>query len=173
MISFSNPVYVEKNAKELIESIEECIKEWERENEAIVDTIIEMTLDHSERKEKSFWEVVGNPENYQELIKFQSRNLVLDEVISTLKGEIYSGYKETLLTEETSKERAPNMGKEASMEWIGSKVKPRILEGTTTKQIIADELCVDESTITVRLQRVFGKDMLWKIYVEKVQQGTL
>lgn len=172
MINVITPVLRDEKSK-LNELLEQLIKDWESENEAVLDIINDMTLDHSERRDKSFWEVVANPENYQELVTLQARNITLESNIADLKRVIYSDYEETPIKMGVSKERAPHMNKEASMEWIGSKVKPRIIAGVTKKQIIADELCVDESTITVRLQRVFGKDMLWKTYVEKVLQGTL
>ena len=167
MIKAIKGICRDENAKELNELLKQLIKDLEFENEAIVDTIMDMTLDHSEKKEKSFWEVVGNHENYQELIALQSRNNTLDSVISELKSILYSDYEEVPLQEEKTTE--PRLKPEQCRDWLGMEVKPLILNGTDKQADVSKALDIGASTISTRVKSGYGAN--WEMYVAKVKQG--
>ena len=160
--------YRDENAKEVNELLEQLIKDLISENEAVVDIVRDMTLDYSERKDKSFWEVVGNPENYQELITLQSRNNTLEYLITELNSILYSDYEEIPLEPEEKEHR---MNTEEMSDWLGENVKPLILKGITKRQAVAIELECPAPSILWRIRSVYGKSMNWKKYVEKVIDG--
>lgn len=159
-----NGILRDENAKEVNELLEQMIGDLVSENEAVIDTIMDMTLDNPERKDKSFWEVVGNPENYQELITLQSRSNTLEYIIAELNGILYSDYEEIPLKEH-------RMNTEEMSDWLGENVKPLILKGLTKRQAIAIELDCPAPTILWRIRAVHGKTMDWKKYVGKVKDG--
>ena len=167
MITAVRGICRDENAKELNELLKRLVKDLEMENEVITDTIMDMTLNHSERKDKSFWEVIRNPENYQELITLESRNSTLEYIISELRNILYSDYEEIPLQEE--KETEPRLKPEQCRDWLGMEVKPLILKGTDKQQDVSKALGIGASTISTRVKSGYGAN--WEMYVAKVKKG--
>lgn len=170
MIEVVKPVYKYGKEDELTKEIEKLLKDLEAENEGVIMTIMSMTLDDSERREKTFWETITNPENYQELVTLQSRNSVLEFVISELKDKIYSDYETVPLPQKRELvDDFRGMTKAEQGMWFGTQVKPLVKGGMTVQQDVADNLNVYPNTLSNRVKIVYG--VKWKQYVESVQQG--
>lgn len=167
MMELVTPIYRCEDATELNNLIESLIKDLEMESEAVSETLMDLTLNPTEQREKTFWEVVGNPENYQEILTLKSRNETLEFIVSELKGIVYSDYKIRPAFKQKTTE--PRMSKEECQIWLGTKVKPLILNGKTKQQDISEVLNVGASTISTRVKSGYSKS--WKDYVELVTQG--
>jgi hypothetical protein len=160
-----------QTVEKLTDSIKSLISDLESENEAVIESIMDITLDHHERREKSFWEVVGNSENYAELLTLKERNNSYEYIISNLKSMIYSSYEEIPVDISTNLELKPSkkLNHGECLMWLGTKVKPLILEGITSQKEIGEKTHTPANTISQRVKRAYEKP--WEEYVEFVQQG--
>lgn len=166
MVIAITPIYRDENAMELNKAIETLLKNLEMEYEGINECVMDLVLNHDERREKTHAELFDNPRDVFEYMAFDIKRDVLNEVISELKNIVYSDYKETPISKKTTSKKL-NHGE--CLMWLGTKVKPLILEGVTSQKEIGERIGTPANTISQRVTRAYAKS--WQEYVEFVQQG--
>ena len=66
------------------------------------ECVMDLVLNHDERREKTHAELFDNPRDVFEYMAFDIKRDVLNEVISELKNIVYSDYKETPISKKTT-----------------------------------------------------------------------
>lgn len=168
MITVSTGIYRDEKATELNTMLKGLLDELEAENEGMNECLMDLTLNHNEQREKTYSELLEDPKNFYELIELRCRQDQLTTVIEKLTNILYSGYTERPVMLKSSNRQKPMPTNECLI-WLGTKVKPLILEGETSQKAIAEKLNLPANTLSQRVSRVYSK--LWSEYVEFVQNG--
>ena len=164
MVTAIKGIYRDENST-ITPLLKELLDELELENEGIIEILMDLTLNHNEQREKTYNELLENPVNFYQIIDLRCRQDELTAIIENLKNILYDGYEEIPIV----KSRAKPMSNNECLIWLGTKVKPLILEGVTSQKEIGEKLNVPANTISQRVTRVY--DNLWNEYVEFVKQG--
>lgn len=177
MISIVQGIYRDEKATEINTMLKGLLNELKTENEGMNEYYMDLTINHEEKREKTYNELLEDPKTFYELIDLRCRQDQLTTVIEKIENILYKDYKETPITEnkektiklKTNNTRAKPMHRNECMIWLGTKVKPFILEGETSQTEIAKKLNIAQNTISQRVSRVYSK--MWAEYVELVKEG--
>ena len=159
--------YRDEKAVELNKAIEKLIEKLELGLELTNDEMINRTIDPNTQKPMTYWEVVDISQNHQKLMRLDVEKGFLEEMISELRDIIYSNYE--VVTPRSEKTNGDYMNDSESRRWLGTFVKPLILEDETKQITIADKFGINASTLSRRVKRAYDVD--WKEYVAYVKQG--
>ena len=172
MFKVVNGNYRDEKAVELNKAIEKLIEKLELGLELTNDEMINRTIDPNTQKPMSYWEVVDISQNHQKLMRLDVEKGFLEEMVSELRDIVYSDYETravTLKSENTIKKPRDYMSDGELLRWLGTFVKPLILEGETKQVTLAERFGIDASTLSRRVSRAYDVD--WREYVAYVKQG--
>jgi len=170
-IEVLTPIYRDEKATELNTLLKGLLDDLELENEGMNDYLMDLLLNHEKREEKSLHEILENSNDIQEIVEIKYRQDQLTDVIKRLKDIVYIGYNTTPVEDikQPTPIRQKPMSRDECLIWLGTQVKPLILEGETSQKAIGEKLNIPANTISQRVTRVYSK--LWAEYVELVNQG--
>ena len=168
MISIVQGIYRDEKATEINTMLKGLINELKTENEGKNEYYMDLTINHEEKREKTYNELLEDPKTLYELIDLRCRQDQLTTVINKIENILYKDYKTTSIEQKTNN-RGKRMDRNECLIWLGTTVKPLILNGETSQKAVAEKLNVPANTISQRISRVYSK--LWSEYVEFVQNG--
>ena len=161
-------IYRDENAKELNELLVQLLDELEMEHESLNEGLMDLTMCHSEQREKTFLELLENSGDINEIANIKTQQKMLNSIIPKLRGIVFAGYEETNLTKDYNNKHS-RMTPIEVREWLGGTVKPLILDGEKIQSKVAVIVGLDSSAVSRRVKKAYG--VTWAEYVVKVQQG--
>ena len=167
MITIERGILRDENATEVNELVKEVIDKLELESEAINERIMDLSLDNTEYREKTFAELMENPEELYEMAELLSKRQSLDLISKNLRNAIYKDYEK--IPVEFKKPAPKQLNQRDCLLWLATQVKPLILDGENNQRTIAKKLSTPQSTLSKRVTRAY--EVSWEEYVEFVIQG--
>ena len=165
MFKGAKGIYRDENAKELNEQLVQLLDDLELEYESLNESLMDLTMCHSEQREKTFLELLENSTDINEIINIKTQQKLLNSIIPRVRSIVFNGYEETRVTTNRHSRMTPIEVRE----WLGKTVKPLILDGEKIQSKIAVIVNLDSSAVSRRVKKAYG--VTWAEYVVKVQQG--
>lgn len=168
MFQTIKPIYRDENAKELNEMLVKLLDELEMEYESLNEGLLDLTMCHSEQREKTFLELLENSGDINEIVNIKNQQKILNSILLKIKGIVFKGYEEPNSNKDENNKHGRMTEKEVR-EWLGRTVKPMILNGEKLQSKIAVMVNLDASALSRRVKKAYG--VSWTEYVVKVNQG--
>ena len=168
-----NGIYRDEKATEINKMLENTIESLEEELNYLDERRMELTLDPIEEREKEFSEILKNVGDLSELEIDINIHAYISDIVGKLRNILYRDYEEVPLKvmDESLTHKRTRMDRESAQIWLGTTVKPLILQGITIQREISGRVNTPANTISQRVKLSYRKD--WSEYVELVQQGIL
>ena len=161
-------IYRDENAKEVNELLVQLLDELEMEYESLNEGLMDLTMCHTEQREKTFLELLENPSDINDIVNIKTQQKLLNSIIPKVRSIVFNDFKEYPLGSDENNKHS-RMTPTEVREWLGKTVKPLILDGEKTQSKIAVIVNLDASALSRRVKKAY--DVNWVEYVVKVRQG--
>ena len=133
MIKSVKGIYRDEKATEINEMLIQLLDDLELEYESLTEGLMDLTMCHSEQREKTFLELLENTSDINEIANIKTQQKVLTSIIPRVRSIVFNGYEEKVVNSNKHSRMTPIEVRE----WLGGTVKPLILDGEKKKKLFS------------------------------------